>query len=119
MQDGEEMLLIVTENGFGKRTSSYEYRLSGRGGQGLASMDVATKTGFVVGCFPVAETDQLMLVTDGGQLIRSRVNEIRIVGRRTQGVSIFRVDKSEKVVSADRIREYEGASDESDESLDQ
>jgi DNA gyrase subunit A len=107
MLKSEEMLLTVTENGYGKRSSSYEYRLSKRGGQGVASMDIAPKTGLVVDLFAVADTDQLMLVTDGGKLIRSRVKEIRIAGRRTQGVSIFKVDKREKVVSVDRVREDE------------
>ena len=107
----EDMLLTMTENGFGKRSSSYEYRLSGRGGMGIANMDITDKTGLVVGSFPIEETDQLMLVTNGGQLIRSHVNEIRIAGRKTQGVTIFRVGKGEKVVSADRIREDEDADD--------
>lgn len=105
MLKDEDMLLTVTEKGFGKRSSSYEYRLSGRGGQGIANMDITDKTGLVVGSFPVEDTDQLMLVTDGGQLIRSHVNEIRVAGRKTQGVTIFRVGKGEKVVSADCIRE--------------
>ncbi len=107
MLKDEEMILTITENGFGKRSSAYEYRLSGRGGQGIANMEITDKTGLVVGSFPVEETDQLMLVTDGGQLIRSHVNEIRVVGRKTQGVTIFRVSKGEKVVSADRIRDDE------------
>ena len=107
MLAGEDMLLTVTENGFGKRSSSYEYRLSGRGGQGIANMDITDKTGLVVGSFPVEDTDQLMLVTNGGQLIRSHINEIRVAGRKTQGVTIFRVAKGEKVVSADCIREDE------------
>ena len=115
----EDMLLTVTEKGFGKRSSSYEYRLSGRGGQGVANMEITDKTGLVVGSFPVEDTDQLMLVTDGGQLIRSHVNEIRIAGRKTQGVTIFRVGKSEKVVSADRIREDdEGDDDGAEEGVD-
>jgi DNA gyrase subunit A len=115
MLKDEEMILTITENGFGKRSSAYEYRLSGRGGQGIANMEITEKTGLVVGSFPVEETDQLMLVTDGGQLIRSHVKEIRVVGRKTQGVTIFRVSKGEKVVSADRIREDESEDGVADE----
>jgi DNA gyrase subunit A len=119
MLESEEMLLIVTENGFGKRSSSYEYRQAGRGGKGLASMQISKKTGYVVDCFPISQTDQLMLVTDGGQLIRSRVNEIRIAGRNTQGVTIFRVGKTEKVVSCDRVREDSDSGSFDDESVDE
>ncbi len=115
MLKDEEMILTITENGFGKRSSAYEYRLSGRGGQGIANMEITEKTGLVVASFPVEETDQLMLVTDGGQLIRSHVKEIRVVGRKTQGVTIFRVSKGEKVVSADRIREDESEDGVADE----
>lgn len=105
MLSEEEMILTITEKGFGKRSSAYEYRLSGRGGQGIANMEITDKTGLVVASFPVQEMDHLMLVTDGGQLIRSHVNQIRVVGRKTQGVTLFRVSTGEKVVSADRIPE--------------
>ena len=101
----EQFLLSVAEKGYGKRSSSYEYRLSGRGGQGIANMEITDKTGLIVGCFPVEDTDQLMLMTDGGQLIRCRVNEVRIVGRKTQGVTLFRVGPKEKVVAAERVPE--------------
>lgn len=111
MLAAEEMILTITEKGFGKRSSAYEYRLTGRGGTGIANMEITDKTGLVVASFPVEEMDHLMLVTDGGQLIRSHVNQIRIVGRKTQGVTIFRVSNNEKVVSADRIQEDEGAED--------
>jgi DNA gyrase subunit A len=107
MAGQEQFLLSVAEKGYGKRSSSYEYRLSGRGGQGIANMEITDKTGLIVGCFPVEDSDQLMLMTDGGQLIRCRVNEVRIVGRKTQGVTLFRVTGKEKVVAAERVPEEE------------
>ena len=99
----EQFILSVSENGFGKRTSSYEYRSTNRGGQGITTMDVTAKTGQVVDSFPVEQTDDVMLVTDGGQLIRCPVKQIRVAGRRTQGVTLFKVAKGEKVVSVTRI----------------
>ncbi len=99
----EEFILTLSEKGYGKRTSSYEYRLTGRGGQGITNMEITQKTGLILACFPVKEEDHLMLVTDEGQLIRSRVKEIRIAGRRTQGVRVFRLNEGESVVSADRV----------------
>jgi DNA gyrase subunit A len=101
----EEVVLSVTEKGFGKRTSSYEYRTTGRGGVGVANMDITPKNGPVVAAFPVAATDQLMLVTDGGQLIRIPVDGVRIAGRTTQGVMLLRVDQTERVVSVTRLAE--------------
>ena len=101
----EQFLLSVTSKGFGKRTSAYEYRRTGRGGQGLANMELTAKNGTIISTFPVEESAQIMLVTDGGQLIRCPVNGIRIAGRRTQGVTLFRVSGDETVVSAARIEE--------------
>jgi len=95
----EEFILTVTESGLGKRTSAHEYRITNRGGQGIANMELTQRSGGVVAAFPVSDNDQIMLVTDGGQVIRCAVNEISITGRRTQGVWIFRVDEGEKVVS--------------------
>ncbi|MDR3424250.1 MAG: DNA gyrase subunit A [Alphaproteobacteria bacterium] len=95
----EEFLLTVSERGFGKRTSAYEYRISGRGGQGIWNMDMSERNGLIVATFPVKEGQEIMLVSDGGQIIRSSVKDIRIAGRRTQGVTVFRVDQAEKVVS--------------------
>lgn len=112
----EEFLLTISEKGMGKRTSSYEYRITGRGGQGITNMDITDKTGKIVACFPVTDTDHLMLITDEGQMIRSRVSEIRIAGRRTQGVRVFRLSDKEKVVSAERIFDEDSEStDEEDE----
>ena len=104
----EQFVLTVTENGYGKRTSSYEYRTSGRGGKGIIAIQTTDRNGPVVASFPVEDTDQIMLVTDGGQLIRTPVNDIRAAGRNTQGVTIFRTRKDENVVSVGRIDDVEG-----------
>jgi DNA gyrase subunit A len=109
--------LTITENGFGKRSSSYGYRTTGRGGMGVDSIIVNDRNGGVVGSFPVDPTDQIMLVTDGGQLIRCPVHDIRIAGRRTQGVTIFRVGEEEKVVAVSRISLGEEDDAESDSEL--
>jgi DNA gyrase subunit A len=101
----EEHILTVSENGYGKRTSAYEYRITGRGGSGIANMDLTEKTGLVVASFPVAHNDEIMLVTDGGKLIRIPVDDIRIVGRKTQGVTLVRTAEGERVVSAARLGE--------------
>ena len=93
----EQFILTVTERGFGKRTSSFEYRITGRGGKGIVAMKVNKRNGNVVNSFPVEETDQIMLVTDAGKLIRTPVNGIRIAGRSTQGVIVFSTAENEKV----------------------
>jgi len=103
LASSEQFILTITERGFGKRSSSYGYRTTGRGGMGVDSIIVNDRNGGVVGSFPVDPTDQIMLVTDGGQLIRCPVHDIRIAGRRTQGVTIFRVGEEEKVVAVSRI----------------
>ncbi|MHA1572477.1 MAG: DNA gyrase subunit A [Alphaproteobacteria bacterium] len=99
----EQVVLTVSEKGYGKRSSSYEYRTSGRGGKGIVAMVVNERNGPLVASFPVADSDQIMLVTDGGQLIRCPVNDVRIAGRNTQGVTIFNTDKDERVVSVEHI----------------
>jgi DNA gyrase subunit A len=105
MSAAEQFVLTVSERGFGKRTSSYEYRTTGRGGKGIVAMSLTSKTGPVVASFPVEESDQIMLVTDGGQLIRCPVNGIRIAGRSTQGVIVFSTADGERVVSVERVTE--------------
>jgi DNA gyrase subunit A len=112
LETNEEFLLTVTERGYGKRTSAYEYRLTNRGGQGVANIDVTEKNGRVVASFPVKGDDHLVLVTDGGQLIRCPVHDIRIAGRKTQGVTLFRVAAGEKVVSVSRLAERDETADE-------
>lgn len=109
MAANEEFILTVTANGFGKRSSAYEYRVAGRGGKGIANIEVTKKNGEVVASFPVRESDQIMLVTNGGQLIRTRVNGIRIAGRKTQGVTVFKVSDGERVMSVTRLSEDEAA----------
>jgi len=101
----EQFVLTVSERGFGKRSSSYEYRISGRGGKGITAMIVNERNGRLVASFPVDDSDQIMLVTDGGKLIRCPVDDVRIAARNTQGVRIFRTDEDEKVVSVERIPE--------------
>jgi DNA gyrase subunit A len=103
LQAREQFLLTVSDRGFGKRSSCYDYRLSGRGGKGIAAMVVNDRNGQLVAAFPIDETDQLMLVTDGGQLIRCPVGDVRIASRNTQGVRIFKTGEAEKVVSVERI----------------
>jgi DNA gyrase subunit A len=105
MSAAEQFVLTVSERGYGKRSSSYEYRTTGRGGKGIVAMAVTNKTGRVIASFPAEEQDQLMLVTDGGQLIRTRVEGIRIAGRSTQGVIVFDTAEGERVVSVERISE--------------
>ena len=103
MQAKEQFVLTVSTKGFGKRSSSYEFRTSGRGGKGIGAMAVNDRNGRLIASFPIEENDQIMLVTDGGQLIRCPVHDVRIAGRNTQGVRIFKTDGAEKVVSVERI----------------
>jgi DNA gyrase subunit A len=105
MAEREQFILTVTENGFGKRTSAYEYRRTGRGGQGITNIDTSARNGRVIASFPVKPGEQIMLATDQGKMIRTTVGSIRIAGRNTQGVMIFRVEPSEHVVSVARIDE--------------
>ena len=102
----EECVLSVTEKGFGVRTSAYDYRITGRGGQGIDNMDLRRRDGdAVVAVFPVGGNDQIMLVTDGGMVIRCPVHDIRIARRRSQGVVIFKIGEGERVVSVARLPE--------------
>ena len=108
--DEREFILAVTENGFGKRSKSSEYRRTGRGGQGIANIEISKKNGNVITSFPVLEGEQLMLATDHGKIIRISVdggegNTIRVAGRKTQGVNLFTLGEGEKVVSVDRVKE--------------
>jgi DNA gyrase subunit A len=105
MSAAEQVVLTVSVNGYGKRTSSYEYRTTGRGGKGIVAMSVNSRNGNLVASFPVEEADQIMLVTDKGQLIRCPVEGIRIAGRSTQGVIVFDTAEDEHVVSVEHITE--------------
>lgn len=104
MGAAEQFILTVSERGYGKRTSSFSYRTTGRGGKGITAMAVNDRNGRLVASFPVDESDQIMLVTDGGQLIRCPVDGIRIAGRATQGVIVFNTGES-SVVSVERVSE--------------
>ena len=108
MSEAEQYVLTISENGYGKRTSSFEYRVTGRGGKGIVAMAVNARNGKLVASFPIADDDEVMLVTDGGQLIRCPVEGIRIVGRGSQGVIVFDTAEGERVVAVERISEPEG-----------
>ncbi len=110
----EEFVLTITADGYGKRSSSYEYRQTGRGGQGIVAIDISRRDTEVVGAFPVRDGDEIMLVTNGGKLIRMGVGDVRIAGRNTQGVILFRTDKDERVVSAEHLDD-QGESDDDGE----
>jgi DNA gyrase subunit A len=109
MAEREEFLLTVADDGFGKRTSSYEYRITGRDGSGIAALDLsrAHGTATAVAAFPVLPNDQIVMVTDAGQLIRCPVAGISINGRTTRGVKLFATAEGERVVSVSRIRDVE------------
>lgn len=110
----EQFVLTVSEKGFGKRSSSYDYRTSGRGGKGIIAMTVTARNGNLIASFPVEDHDQIMLVTDAGQLIRCPVDDVRVAGRATQGVTIFRTTAEEHVVSVERIDESSENGDQGD-----
>ncbi|MBR2033334.1 MAG: DNA gyrase subunit A, partial [Alphaproteobacteria bacterium] len=99
MREKEQFILSVTTTGYGKRSSSYEYRVTGRGGQGIANMEMSARNKEIASSFPIEDNNQIMMVTDGGKLIRMPVADIRIAGRKTQGVILFRLAEEEKVVS--------------------
>ena len=99
----EEFILTITENGYGKRSSAYEFRETGRGGQGIINISTTERNGNVAASFPIKSDDDIMLVTSKGQMIRVKVNEIRVAGRNTQGVRIFKTSSDEKVVTAVRL----------------
>jgi len=116
----EQFVLSVANDGFGKRTSAYEYRVTGRGGKGIDNLELGRGAkkprAEVVAAFPVEDGDQIVLISDGGQIIRSTVDEIRVTGRKSRGVTIFRVAEDEKVVSVAHIDDEEG--DEAEDSED-
>lgn len=115
----EQFIITVTENGYGKRSSAYEYRVTNRGGSGIVNIITSERNGKVAASYHIEDNDQLLLITEGGQLIRCPVRDIRIAGRNTQGVTIFRTTKGEKVVSVARIAiEEEKADVEASEVVD-
>ena len=107
MSAAEQFVLTISENGYGKRSSSFEYRTTGRGGKGIVAMSVNNRNGKLVASFPVEDSDQIMLVTDKGQLIRCPVEDIRVAGRSTQGVIVFDTAEDEHVVSVEHITDDE------------
>ncbi len=107
IEAAEQMLLTLSERGYGKRSSSLEYRITARGGKGIVAMVVNERNGRLVAAFPVEDSDQIMLVTDRGKLIRCPVSDIRIAGRATQGVIVFKTAEDERVVSAERISDVD------------
>jgi DNA gyrase subunit A len=105
LHEKEQFILTITENGYGKRSSAYEYRRTNRGGQGITNIDTSVRNGCVIASFPARQGEQLMLVTDQGKMIRTTVADIRIAGRNTMGVTIFKVAEGEHVVSVAKIDE--------------
>ncbi len=113
MKENEQFILSVTTTGYGKRSSSYEYRVTGRGGQGIANMEMSARNKEIASSFPIEDDNQIMMVTDAGKLIRMPVEDIRIAGRKTQGVILFRTAEGEKVVSVTKLE----ADDDDEEEL--
>ena len=114
----EEFILTISENGFGKRTSSYEYRLTHRGGGGFTNIKLGGKNTAVAGSFPVTDDNDIIMVTDGGKIIRTPASDIRIAGRSTAGVTLFRTAENEKVMSAISI-ESDGNDETPEDATDQ
>ncbi|MDR1694473.1 MAG: DNA gyrase subunit A [Lactobacillaceae bacterium] len=115
MEEAEQFILSVTSTGYGKRSSSYEYRITGRGGSGIANMEMSARNKEVVSSFPIEDDNHIMMVTDGGKLIRMPVEDIRIAGRKTQGVILFRTADNENVVSVTWLDADEGDDEELEE----
>ncbi|MBA2629025.1 MAG: DNA gyrase subunit A, partial [Rickettsiaceae bacterium] len=114
MASAEEFILTVAENGFGKRTSAYYYRITNRGGSGIVNMVLSDKTGKVVASMPANMKDELMLITNNGKLIRCKLDSVRVTGRSTSGVILFKTEKGEMVVSASLIDEASPEEDDED-----
>jgi DNA gyrase subunit A len=114
----EGTVLNITENGYGKRTKLEEFTCHKRGGQGLIAIQTSERNGAVIGAVLVNDNDEIMLITDGGTLVRTRVDEISVVGRNTQGVTIIRLGKNEKVIGVDKIEGLAGIDDDEDSDFD-
>ena len=119
MAASEEFILTVAENGFGKRTSAYHYRITNRGGSGVVNMVLSDKTGNVAASMPANMNDELMLITNNGKLIRCKLESVRVTGRSTSGVILFKTEKNEQVVSASLIAESDSEDEEDDENIEQ
>jgi DNA gyrase subunit A len=105
--EGDDAILTATEFGYGKRTNLAEYRVQGRGGQGIISIQTSERNGQVVGAVQVSEEHQIMLISDGGTLVRTPVKDVSLVGRNTQGVRLINLTKGEKLVGLERVVEEE------------
>ena len=103
MAKTEQLILTITENGYGKRTSSYEYRVTNRGGSGITNIITSQRNGSVIASFPIENDKEIIMITNKGTVIRTRVSDIRISGRNTQGVTLMRANDDEKVVSVAKI----------------
>ncbi|MCG8099325.1 MAG: DNA gyrase subunit A, partial [Candidatus Thiodiazotropha taylori] len=104
-------VLTVTENGYGKRTAIEEYPIHGRGGQGVISIQTSDRNGNVVGAVQVTDEDEVMMITDGGTLVRNRVAEVSQMGRNTQGVIMIRLSNEEKLIGIERVENLDGETD--------
>jgi DNA gyrase subunit A len=111
----EQFIITITENGYGKRSSAYEYRVTNRGGSGIVNIITSERNGKVVSSYPIEDADQILLITTKGKLIRCPVHDVRITGRNTQGVTIFKTAEGEKVISVARIEESESSEEEEPE----
>jgi len=122
MAEAEEFILTIAEDGFGKRTSAFEYRIAGRGGQGIAAMELGRgkgeKSSRIIASFSVTDSDQIVMVTDGGQIIRCPVNQISRTGRGARGVTLFKTGDEERIVSVSRLRDVSDGEDGEDGEVD-
>ena len=112
MAKSEEMILTITENGYGKRTSSYEYRVTNRGGSGITNIITSKRNGNVIASFPIENDKEIIMISDKGTVIRTRVKDIRISGRNTQGVTLMKANEDEKVVSVAKVEAEENEGEE-------
>ena len=112
MAKSEEMILTITENGYGKRTSSYEYRVTNRGGSGITNIITSKRNGNVIASFPIENDKEIIMISDKGTVIRTRVKDIRISGRNTQGVTLMKASEDEKVVSVAKVEAEENEGEE-------
>jgi len=119
MAANEEFILTIAEDGMGKRTSAYEYRIAGRGGQGITGIDLSRgkkqPPSTIVSAFTVIDGDQIIMVSDGGQIIRCPIDTISIVGRSARGVTVFKVAEDESLVSISRLRDLGDEDEDEDE----
>jgi DNA gyrase subunit A len=113
--DVQKQILTVSENGYGKRTKVEDYPVYGRGGQGVIGMQTSERNGNVVGAVQVRESDEIMLISDKGTLVRTRVEEVSIQGRNTQGVRLIRLREAEKLVGLEQVEEPEDTQSDDDE----